>query len=268
MLSLPLGPAWSGRCRGQASNMEWVRHKEYRVLKLLRHQGKGPYLQEQCTDGFLSRCSTLDPAYRGEQRQPYSSMPVLHFLPPVGGLRKLPCTTPPFKVWILVSTAREEDGGNKEEASCGAGTGMQVYSLTRWFLLVGVWSVGGQFSGAKLMLVNKDFNFYCFLSRKQQNSLKSLFCPTVWKGGTAIWWWVHADSCQSARSDQLLNPKWWCQSFKQEEEKLHLVKFGWILCFLTSFHSHYEALERWFCWDDFQLCLLTAQQKSQVQQKG
>lgn len=33
---------------------------------------------------------------------------------------------------------RAKDGGNKEEASCGAGTGMQMDSLTRWFLLVGL----------------------------------------------------------------------------------------------------------------------------------
>jgi len=188
------------------------------------------YKNSALTDGFLSWCSTLDPAYRGEQSQPSE---------PAQKIAPCQCyiSCDQWEIWENCHAPHHhsktqcgywfqmpgiKDGGNKEEASCGAGTGMQMYSLTRWFLLVGVWSAGGQFRGALTYACKqvKDFDFYCFLSRKQQNSLKSPFCPTVWKGSTAIWWWVRADSCQSARSDQLLNPKWWCQSFKQEEEKL------------------------------------------------
>lgn len=71
-------------------------------------------------------------------------------------------------VWRLVSNARGKDGGNREEESCGAGTGTQMNSLTRWFLLVGVRSAGGQFRGALTYACKqvKDFNFYCFLSTK------------------------------------------------------------------------------------------------------
>lgn len=50
---------------------------------------------------------------------------------------------------------------------------------------------------------------------------------------------------------------------------MHLVEFEQILCFLASFGSHCGAAEWWFCGDDFQLCLLSAQQaKRAVQQKG
>ena len=53
VLSVPAGSAWAGRCNGKASDVEQVRHKRYRTLNLLRHQGKGPYLQEECTQRQL-----------------------------------------------------------------------------------------------------------------------------------------------------------------------------------------------------------------------
>lgn len=193
--------------------MERVRHKWYRVLKLLRPQGKGPYLQEQCTHGrLLVMVLYPRPSLQGRaESQPYE---------PAQKIAPCQCyiSCDQWEIWENCHAPHHhsktqcgywfqmpgiKDGGNKEEASCGAGTGMQMYSLTRWFLLVGVWSAGGQFRGALTYACKqvKDFDFYCFLSRKQQNSLKSPFCPTVWKGSTAIWWWVRADSCQSARSD-------------------------------------------------------------------
>lgn len=92
-------------------------------------------------------------------------------------------------IWRLVLNARGKDGGKREEQSCGADTGVQRCSLTRWFLLVGVRSVG-QLRGALTYTCKqrKDFRFYCFLSGDHRVVFKTLFCPTALWGGTAVWW--------------------------------------------------------------------------------
>lgn len=99
---------------------------------------------------------------------------------------------PPVQAWCgyWCQMPGVKDGGNREEESCGAGTGMQMNSLTRWFLLVGVRSAGGQFGGALTYACKqvKDFNFYCFLSTKYKVAFKTPSRPTVLQGGTAIWW--------------------------------------------------------------------------------
>lgn len=89
-------------------------------------------------------------------------------------------------IWTLVLNARGKDGDKREEKSCGADTAMQRCSLTRWFLLVGVRSLG-QLRGVLTYACKqrKDFRFYCFLSR-QHRVFKTLFCPTALWGGTAV----------------------------------------------------------------------------------
>lgn len=61
---------------------------------------------------------------------------------------------------------------------------MQMYSLTRWFLLVGVRSVGGQFREALTYACKqgKDFSFYCFLSRERKVAFKTPFLSYSPKG--------------------------------------------------------------------------------------
>lgn len=109
----------------------------------------------------------------------------------VGDRRKWPYTTPRFKdfIWTLVSNARGKDGGKREEESCGAGTGMQMYSLTRWFLLVGVRTVGGQFRGALTYACKqgKDFSVYCVLSREGKVAFKTPFLSYSSKVRHSYW---------------------------------------------------------------------------------
>ena len=101
-------------------------------------------------------------------------------------MRKWPYATPQFKdfIWTLVSNARGKDGGEREEESRGAGTGMQMDSLTRWFLSVGVRSAGGQFRGALTHACKqgKDFRFYGFLSRERKVAVKTPFLSYSSKG--------------------------------------------------------------------------------------
>jgi len=64
-------------------------------------------------------------------------------------VRKRPHAAPQFKDFVrtLVWNARGEGGSKREEESCGAGTGMQMYPVTGRFPWVGVRSVGGQVRG-------------------------------------------------------------------------------------------------------------------------
>lgn len=88
---------------------------------------------------------------------------MLCFPSTVGGMRKWQYAIKDV-IWTLVLNARGKDGGKREEESCGADTGMQRCSWTRWFLLVGVRTVG-QLRGtlAYASKKRKDFRFYCFL---------------------------------------------------------------------------------------------------------
>lgn len=84
---------------------------------------------------------------------------MLRFSSTVRGMRKWPYAIKDV-MWTLVLNARGKDGGRREEESCGADIGMQRCSLTRWFLLVGVRSVG-QLRGALTYAFKqrKDFRF-------------------------------------------------------------------------------------------------------------
>lgn len=66
---------------------------------------------------------------------------MLCFLATVGGMRKWPYAIKDV-IRTLVLNARGKDGGKREEESCGAGTGKQRCSLTRWFPFVGVRALG------------------------------------------------------------------------------------------------------------------------------